>query len=222
MKIGFLLLASLITYSGVSNAQLSNLKFDVALRLDNYIISNVRDLDGTEDLYSGHEIFSGNTIGSHMRLDNAFISNTTIFDLLIPSKRNFFAIPKPSQPKRSGTYQINKQELIFKDLTLTQLKNIVLVVGGILLFDDEGMIAPRPFYCIDCNQQDQYKPCSRTIRFAEMSSTQTSINNLKDNGLPQALSFGADKYFELNYYENFKKEDGWVKFKWMVWVTPHN
>lgn len=108
-----------------------------------------------------------------------------------------------------------------KDLNFDQLKNIELTVGGYLA-DEEGLAAPLPleFKCSECSGNFPNN-IFRNLKFITFPSTQSSIENLLNNGTFQPLKFRGDNFFELNYYEEGIKEHGWAKFMWKVWVKPH-
>lgn len=186
-------------------AQLSNLKFDVDLELDHMVVKNVKDLDGTEDLFGSLYLRKGFTINSK-----------EIWDSIFWKKEDHLA---NNNPFRTGTYQLDVKKNIFRGLTLNELKQLSLLMMGRLLDHELGGFGNLPFRCVECSLSSEFR--SRLISFVELSSTQNSINALVDNGLPQALKFGSDSFFEMNYYENSIKENGWVKFMWKVWVTPH-
>lgn len=195
LNIGVITLLCLINQS---YGQLENLKFDVELELDHFIVSNVRDLDGTEDLRGKLGWYTGVNFGKKINKDP--------FNFLYLNYNGY----------RNGKVQLDMKHLIYSNLTVEELRNIIIYVGG-KITDDEGMLEPRKFVCMDCwNQEDQ-----RELKFAEFSSTQASINKLVNNGSPQFLKFGDDTFFELNYYESGIKNDGWVKFMWRVLVKPH-
>ena len=120
------------------------------------------------------------------------------------------------------------KQSLFTNLTFNELKNIQLFMGGELR-DEEGIFQSRSFKCIECTSETPVNTGAitlimscRLLKFVDMSTTQNSINALMPYSNWQALKFGDDNFFELNYYESGKKEDGWVKFKWKVWVLPHN
>jgi hypothetical protein len=203
MKIGFLLLAILIAYSGVSNAQLSNAKFDVEVELVYLNVSNVKDLDGIEDLY-GKILLDKQTSAR---------SKTLTSSLDFWNEGGALTGGGTYPP---GKYNINKKIKIFTGLTFDELKNIILYAGG-KLYDDEGYPFNLEFKCFECSAVTNL----RRLSFMEYTSTQNSINALVVNIKPQALKFGADNLFELNYYENGIKENGLATFFWRVWVTPY-
>jgi len=202
MKIRFLLLAILIAYSGVSNAQLSNAKFDVEVELVYLNVSNVKDLDGTEDLFG------------IIQLDK----QTSARSKTLTSSLDFWneggALAGRKYPP--GRHNINKKIKIFTGLTFDELKNIILYAGG-KLHDYEAYPFSLEFKCFECSAVTNL----RRLSFMDYTSTQNSINALVVNIKPQALKFGADNLFELNYYENGIKENGLATFFWRVWVTPY-
>jgi hypothetical protein len=195
---------------------LSSLKFDVEIELDNMKVANIRDADQTEDLYGRIDLFS------YKALD--IISNRRIGFWLKVSR-----LANDIHNFRAGTRQIKERESIVQNLSMNELKNLELTIGGSVL-DSEFPLPSRTFICQDCSEFEIDKDFGiierslgkRIIKFIELASTQNSINNLKNNGEFQLLKFGDDSFFELNYYESGKKEDGWVKFLFKVWIKPHN
>jgi hypothetical protein len=91
------------------------------------------------------------------------------------------------------------------------------------------IIDRKHFRCVECQLTNAFKSTElydifdkfRLLKFIEMTTTQTSINALKNNGTYQKLKFGEDTFFELNFYEDNIKDNGWVKTMWRVWVKPH-
>ncbi|MBL7725870.1 MAG: thiol-activated cytolysin family protein [Chitinophagaceae bacterium] len=184
---------------------LTDLLFDVDLELDHIVVNNVRDLDGTEDLY-GQIDFTNLKAGG-----KTVTSNITFFS---KSEDN-----ANSNNYRNGNAPIDKRFNLIKNLTFDELRNIELTAGG-KLYDDEGIFGSRVFKCNDCSSfSGDYG--TRELKFIELSITQTSINTLANNGNFQNIKFGDDNFFELNFYESNNKNDGWVKFMWKVWVKPH-
>jgi hypothetical protein len=113
--------------------------------------------------------------------------------------------------------RIDKKSRLFSNLTLEELKNITITTQS-QVWDDEGWLESLPFVCVSCSSQG----AKYTMYFNQQQETQNSINSLVNSGLPQALKFGGDTYFEVDHYEKGIKDNGWARFKWRVWVTPHN
>ena len=184
---------------------ITNLLFDVDLELDHIVVSNVRDLDGTEDLY-------GQIDFTNLKANGKTISDNINFFLKSEAGANV-------NNYRNGTAPIDKKINLIKNLTFDELKNIELTVGG-KLYDDEGLLGSRVFKCNDCSSFSGDFG-TRILKFIELSNTQTSLNTLVNSGSYQDLKFSTDKFFELNFYESNNKNDGWVKIMWKVWVKPH-
>ncbi len=184
---------------------LTNLLFDVDLELDHIVVSNVRDLDGTEDLY-------GQIDFTNLKANGKTVSDNKNFFLKSEAGANV-------NNYRNGTAPIDKRINLIKNLTFDELKNIELTVGG-KLYDDEGLLGSRNFKCNDCSSFSGDFG-TRILKFIELSITQTSLNSLVYNGNYQDIKFSTDKFFELNFYESNNKNDGWVKIMWKVWVKPH-
>jgi hypothetical protein len=184
----------------------TDLKFDVDLELDHLEVNNVRDLDGTEDLFGQLDFTNlkanGKTVGDNISFFTKSQANA--------NTNNF----------RNGSAPMDKRFNLIKNLSFDELKNLEITVGG-RLSDDEGLFSPRVFKCNDCSSfSGDYG--TRIIKFIELTSTQSSLNSLQNTGQYQDLFFAGDKFFELNFYESNNKNDGWVKAMWKVWVKPHN
>ncbi len=202
-----------------SFAQLNTVRFDVSLELDYFTVKNVKDLDGTEDLFTEYT-----PISCYKQIA---LTKTNATPIAFWSRSANTAGGLSSY--RSGTQDVKDQNLpLFTNLTLDELKNLELYMGGDLM-DHEGAYAARQFSCVECTDETPVNlgyvlvrmPC-RIVKFIDMSTTQTSINALVNNDTWQTLKFGADNYFELNFYESGNQNDGWVKYMWRVWVKPHS
>ena len=190
--------SSILSYT-VKTFDLIHLKFDVDLELDHMVVSNVKDLDGTEDFMGDISFYNLKAISR---------DNNTKKALWPPPHVGPFSL-------RAGTYRIDNRIPLISNLTFDELRNIELRVGGFLT-DDEGPTTPvgNMFNCHDC----PHPLSSRTLNFIRFPSTQTSIYNLLNNGAYQQLKFGGVSFFELNYYEEGIKANGWEKFMWKVWI----
>lgn len=176
-------------------------KFDVKLELDNFNVDNVSDLDGTEDLYGNIKFINLKANGKSVSADKIFWSRSED-----DANENSF---------RNGRVSIGKEEVLIQNLTLDELLNLELTVGG-KLSDDEGPFASRVFKCIDCTNQDGN--AGKTFKFSEQATTKNAINVLVANGQYQALKYGNDDIFTVNFYESGIKNDGFVQLRWKVWV----
>ncbi|MGZ5287190.1 MAG: thiol-activated cytolysin family protein [Flavisolibacter sp.] len=185
--------------------ELTDLKFDVELELERMDVGNVRDLDGTEDLYGNVEFRS-------LRAGNKTVNSSV--SLFSKSEAN-----ANSNNFRNGSAPVDKRINLIKNLSFEELRNLEITVGGKLL-DDEGAFGSRVFKCIECTPvSGDYG--QRVLKFIEMTTTQSSINSLLNNNQFQMLRFAGDHFFELNFHESGKAEDGKVKFLFKVWVKPH-
>jgi len=185
---------------------LTDLKFDVELELERFDVANVRDLDGTEDLY-GKINFAN--------LKASTKSVTTDMNLFAKTEAD-----ANTNNYRNGSAPIDKRIPLITNLSFSELRNLELTLGGNLA-DDEGILGSRIFKCADCASfSGNYG--TRTVKFIELTNTQTSLNSLQNNGAFQLLKFGDDYFIELNFYESNNKSDGWVKALFKVWVKPHN
>jgi hypothetical protein len=185
---------------------LTDLKFDVDLELDHFDVSNVRDLDGTEDLY-------GQISFTNLKAKSRTVSENKVYWEKSENNAN-------ENNFRNGNAPIDKRFTLATNLTFDELRNMELTVGG-KLSDDEGLLGSRVFKCNDCSAfSGEFG--TRVLKFIELGNTQNSINSLQNNGLYQDIAFGGDKTFELNFYESNTKNDGWVKVLWKVWIKPHN
>ena len=185
---------------------ITDLKFDVELELERFDVANVRDLDNTEDLYGQIDFKSLKAISKTVTTPVTLFSKTEAG----ANTNNY----------RNGSSPVDKRILLASNLTFNELRNLELTVGGRLL-DDEGAFGSRVFKCQECSVlSGDYG--SRTIKFIELTNTQSSLNTLTNNGDYQTLKFGNDNFFELNFYESNIKNDGWVKVLFKVWVKPHN
>lgn len=191
------------SYSKAHFTPLSTLRFDVDLELKRFEVANVRDGDGTEDLYGR---FDFKRLVALTRTEG--------------SDRNFWSKTKDNAIHTgNGSVVIDESANLINNLSFDQLRHIELRVGG-RLGDEEGWLGPRIFKCQECSEvDDAYE--TRDFRFIAMPSTLASINNLVSDGGYQYLRFGGDAFFELNYYENNNQNDGWVKVLWKVKVKPH-
>lgn len=185
---------------------LTDLKFDVDLELERFDVANVKDLDGTEDLYGQIDFknlkANSKTVSADVNLFSKAESNA--------NNNNY----------KNGSAPIDKRVRLVSNLSFDELRNLELTVGG-RLADDEGILGSRIFKCQECSSfSGDYG--SRTIKFIELNNTQSSLNSLNNNGDFQLLKFGGDNFFELNFYESNNKNDGWVKALFKVWVKPHN
>ncbi len=185
---------------------LTDLKFDIDLELDHLDVNNVRDADATEDLYGKIEFLN-------LKANSKSIAdNKTYFQKSETDANN--------NNYRNGKAPVDKRFTLATNLSFDELKNMELTVGG-KLSDDEGIFGSRVFKCTDCSSfSGEYG--SRVLKLIELSATQASLNSLVNNGQYQDISFGGDKFFELNFYESNIKNDGWVKVMWKVWIKPHN
>lgn len=185
---------------------LTDLKFDVELELERFDVANIRDLDGTEDLY-------GQIDFKNLKANTKTISS----DINLFSKSEANA---NTNNYRKGSSPIDKRISLISNLTFDELRNLELTVGG-KLSDDEGILGSRVFKCQECSAlSGDYG--SRILKFVELVTTQSSLNSLSNNGDFQMVKFGNDQFFELNFYESNVKNDGWVKVLFKVWVKPHN
>jgi hypothetical protein len=189
----------------VTRPAVANMRFDVELELDHMVLSNVKDLDGTEDFIGGIKFSSLKALSRE---------NNTVTGLWPPPHVAPYSL-------KVGLYPIDRRITVIKDLSFDQLKNIELTVGGYLA-DEEGLAAPLSleFKCSECSG-DFPNNLFRNLKFITFPSTQSSIENLLNNGTFQPSKFRGDNFFELNYYEEEIKEHGWAKFMWKVWVKPH-
>lgn len=185
--------------------ELTDLKFDVELELERMDVGNVRDLDGTEDLYGNIE-FRSLKAGS-----KSFNTSASLFS---KSESN-----ANTNNFRNGSAPIDKRIALIKNLSFEELRNMEIIVGGKLL-DDEGAFGSRVFKCVECTPVTADYG-QRILKFIEMTTTQSSINSLQINNQFQMLRFAGDHFFELNFHESGKAEDGKVKFLFKVWVKPH-
>ena len=185
--------------------ELTSLKFDVDLELERMDVANVRDLDGSEDLYGSIDF---------RKLKAGSKSNNTLVSLFAKSESG-----ANTNNYRNGSATIDKRINLIKNLSFEELRNLEITVGGKLL-DDEGAFGSRVFKCTECTPvSGDYG--QRVLKFIEMTTTQNSLNSLLNNNQYQMLRFAGDNFFELNYYESGKPEDGKVKFLFKVWVKPH-
>src|SRR5688500_10688833 len=126
----------MILQSMNADAQLANLKFDIDLELDHMVVSNVRDLDGTEDLFG--KIYCMKATALTKFKEN---KSTMIFFSKTSASANFDNF-------RNGTRAIDKRIPLFFNMTLNELRNVVLNVGG-TIYDHELTFSPF-FTCQDC------------------------------------------------------------------------
>lgn len=185
--------------------ELTDLKFDVELELERMDVSNVRDLDGTEDLYGSIDFRKLKAGSKTINTGTSLFSKTEAN----ANTNNF----------RNGSAPVDKRIALIKNLSFEELRNLELTVGGRLL-DDEGVFGSRVFKCVECTPVSaEYG--QRVLKFIEITTTQSSINSLQNNNQFQMLRFAGDHFFELNFHESGKAEDGKVKFLFKVWVKPH-
>lgn len=193
----------------VSIQPVTGLKYDVDIELDYMKVNNVRDLDGTEDLYGTIKFFRLTAKTKVVDDQYMFFEKTEG----LANSNNF----------REGTYQVDKRRTLITNLTLDELRNIEIKIYGILS-DDEGVMGSRVFRCMECAVSTTI-PAIMTKKFIEMPGIQTSISNLKNDGNYQYLVgvvTGNANSFDMNFYENGIINDGNVRFFFRVWVKPHN
>lgn len=186
---------------------LTTMKFDVKLELDRIDVANINSGHGSHEELYGKLSFTDLKAGSKS----------------VTADANLFSKTEAQATSNSfvnGSRPVDAEHLIINNLTLDELKNIALQIGG-ELYDDEGILGSRKYQCIDCNEfSGQFG--KRKINFAELTNTQSSINALAPNNTFQLLKFGDNEFLTLNFYESGKKNEGWVKAQWKVWVRPHN
>jgi len=191
------------SYRKAHFTSLSTLRFDVDLELKSFEVANVRDGDGTEDLYG--------------RLDFKRLVALTRAE---GSDHNFWSRTKDNAIHvGNGSVVVDKSANLINNLSFDELRHIELRVGG-RLADEEGWLGPRIFKCQECPEVDDVYG-TRDLKFMAMPSTLASINALVNDGSYHYLRFGGDAFFELNYYESNNQNDGWVKALWKVKVKPH-
>jgi len=191
------------SYRKANLTSLSNLRFDVDLELERFDVANVRDGDGTEDLFGR---FDFTRLVALARLEEG--------------DHNFWSVTKDNAIHTgNGSVVVGKSANLINNLSFDELRHIELRVGG-RLADEEGWFDPRIFKCQECSEvHDDYE--GRILKFIAMPSTLASINTLVNDGSYHYLRFGGDAFFELNYYESNNQNDGWVKVLWKVKVKPH-
>ena len=181
-------------------------KYDVQLELDRIESSNCRDLDGSEDLY-------GSLKFTYLKAGSKEVNTDKVYWTMSENNSN-------ENPFRNGSHPVDETKTIITGLTYNEMRNVVLYIGG-ELHDDEGPLASRDFKCDNC-QELNGDFGKRKIFFNELSNTQKSINMLiPDNNNFQALKFGDDTFFQLNFYESGKSSDGTVKVFWRVKVKAY-
>jgi hypothetical protein len=186
---------------------LTDLRFDLDLELDHIEVNNINSGMGSqEELYGKLEF-------TYLKAGSREVNTNQIYWSKEESESGTNAFKK-------GKRAVDVRKVIIKDLTFEELRNISLYVAGSLR-DDEGIFASRGYACQECNEFDGNYG-KRKMFFIEMPSTQSAINALKNNGDYQVLKFGDDEFFELNFFESGKKNEGWIKTMWKVWVKPHN
>ncbi|MFL5809798.1 MAG: thiol-activated cytolysin family protein [Flavisolibacter sp.] len=185
---------------------LTNLKFDVDLELESLAVSNVRDLDGTEDLYGSIDF-------KNLKANTKTIGNDI----------NFFAKTEANANVnnfKNGTAPIDKRVNLISNLSFDELKNLEITLGG-KLSDDEGILGSRVFKCSNCSVfSGDYG--QRTLKFIELNNTQSSLNSLQNNGTYQMVKIGQDNFVELVFFESNNENDGKVRALFKVWVKPHS
>ena len=191
------------SYRKPSVSPLSTLRFDLDLELVRFDVQNVRDLDGTEDLFGSFDF-----------------TNLAAAPVQVQTDSNLWARAKADALHvRNGSVTVGTRIALVNNLTYDQLRHVELQLGG-QLQDEEGAFGPRVFKCQECTEfTGSYG--KRTVKFIEQPSTLASIHALTANNAFQALRFGADEFIELNYHESNNQNDGWVKTLWRVRVRPH-
>jgi hypothetical protein len=185
---------------------LADLRFDVDLELESLAVSNVRDLDGTEDLYGSIDF-----------------KNLKANDKAVTSDINFFSKSESeanTNNYRNGTAPIDKRVRLASNLSFDELRNLELTVGG-RLSDDEGILGSRVFKCSNCSVfSGDYG--QRTLKFIELNNTQSSLNALQNTGDYQMVKIGQDNFLELVFFESNNENDGKVRAMFKIWVKPHS
>ena len=190
-------------YRKANVTSLSTLRYDVDLKLERLEVANVRDGDGTEDLFGRFDF---------KRL--VALTRTEGTD------RNFWRKTKEDAIHvRNGNVAVSKSVNLINNLSFDELRHIELRVGG-RLADEEGVFSPRIFTCQECSDvTDDYG--TSDLKFISNPSTLASISTLVNDGSYHYLRFDGDSFFKLNYYESNNQNDGWVKALWKVKVKPH-
>ncbi|MGZ5192112.1 MAG: hypothetical protein ACXWCZ_13975, partial [Flavisolibacter sp.] len=185
--------------------ELNDLKFDVELELESLAVSNVRDLDGTEDLYGSLDF-------RNLKANSK--TNPTVINLFSKTEQN-----ANSNNYRNGTAPIDKRVKLIANLSFDELRNLEISLGGKLL-DDEGVLGSRTFKCANCSVfSGDYG--TRTLKFIELTNTQSSLNSLQNNGIFQMVKIGDNNFLELVFFESNNENDGKVRALFKVWVKPH-
>ncbi len=189
-------------------SQLSTLRFDLELELEELSFSNVRDLDGGEDLY-------GNLRFQSLIADTRSL-NATQRTLWSRSEATAEASP-PGFP--NGVRAIGARAPIATNVTYFELLTSKLKVSG-SLNDDEGWWASKTFVCTNCNSDSN---TSKVFDLSTLPNATASIQSLQLTNPPSAqlLQMTGTDHVAMTFAENGNTGNGTVTTRWRLRVTPH-
>lgn len=193
----------LSSYKIANVSPLSNTKFDVELELVRVDVSNVRDLDGTEDLFG-----------------KITLEGVKAFSRELHDNETMWALNKEDAVHKTNgsSLDINKRISIATNISFDELRNIELEIGADIA-DEEGLLGNRFFQCQEC-QTFEENFGKRTVKFLNEPNTLASINRLTFASVFSSLQFGGDQFIEVNCFESGNENDGHVKILWKVYVRP--
>ncbi|MFZ1528123.1 MAG: S8 family serine peptidase [Ferruginibacter sp.] len=172
---------------------LANTKFDVELELVQLIVSNVRDWDGTEDIFGKLSIIKAESL----RRD-------------ISDERILWERPKDNPlHSRNAVININRKINLANNLSFDEVRNLKFSVGGQISDEEFGNI-PKFFTCQECNVSFNGIG-QRDFFILELPETLSSINRISADGFFHTLLFGNSRFFSLNFFENNRSADGTVR-----------
>lgn len=182
--------------------------YDVKLEMPLYFLHHVQDADGTEDL-----------IGFIAQNRSTALTDTADISTYLE-----FAVPTPHTADRNYSRQDNRP--LFTNITLDQVRRMRIKINA-RWKDDEGSLAPRVFHCVECSMSQGEMQILDVIQDEEAQKSIDALATSGPIGIPHALRFrvypqeggGWEPWFGTTLYENGDSNDGWLRFRWQVWVT---
>jgi hypothetical protein len=182
---------------------LASRRYDVHLTLEKFTAPKVVDTDNNEDLF-GRLYLDKFLVNGQVRVPttNFWNKNGLNYDEFPPSDNSgitkvFEGLEKPIRIKRS----------LGSGLTNADVKSGEIFVGGFMR--DKEVLGDRRYVCSECDG---------TPRQIKISSYATQIDQLEP-GQTAKLKIGADQFFELNFYEDGKRDGPHVKTFWSIEIT---
>jgi hypothetical protein len=188
------------TYRTAHLSTLNRARFDADIELVELLVDNVRDLDGNEDIFGRLEV-------SSITVDDDTIMGTEVF---------FERDRSHALHKGNGTVPIGERKRIADGLSYDELRGLSITVGG-TIGDEEGLLGPRMFECDNCTEFNTAEDEGfRTVNVLSSTAAVRSINGMTIGDGFRPIRFGADDFFQLNFFENGNSQDGRIRAMWRL------